>query len=64
MADGRLSRSILWVQSYRAELLVTRGDDGEQAEGRALARQVLAGMTPLVVPNAPLLARLRRLAGE
>jgi hypothetical protein len=63
-AAGRLPRSVWWTQVYRAELLVTRGDDAEKAEGRALARQILAGLTPLVVPRSQILTRLRRLAQE
>ncbi len=45
----------------RAELLA-RGTPEQKAEGAALAAEILAGVRPLLVPNAPVLARLETLA--
>jgi hypothetical protein len=45
----------------RAELLVNRGDEWQREEGRALARELLEELTPLLVREAPALAKLRAL---
>lgn len=49
------------VRIHRAELLVRHGDAAEQAAGQALARQTLDALTPLMVPEAPILKKLRGL---
>jgi hypothetical protein len=51
-----------WLKKiYRAELLVARGSAAEKAAGQALARQILDAITPQLVPQAPVLGRLRDL---
>jgi eukaryotic-like serine/threonine-protein kinase len=45
----------------RAQLLA-RGTPEQKAEGAALASEILAGVRPSLVPDAPVLARLEKLA--
>ena len=54
-------RSFLDQRPVRAELLA-RGTPEQKAEGAALAAEILAGVRPLLVPDAPVLARLEKLA--
>lgn len=62
LADAGPTPAQLWrVRIYRAELLIRHGDAAGQTAGRALARQALDALTPLMVPEAPVLAQLRSL---
>ncbi len=51
-----------WVSMVpRAELLAQRGEGNDRAQAAALARQILDVVTPVLVPHAPVLEKLRQL---
>jgi hypothetical protein len=45
----------------RIEVLIRLGSTGEKTQGVALASQLINQLKPILVPNAPVLARLRAL---
>lgn len=59
---GRDPRALLG-RLHRAELLAG-GTPEQKAAGAALAAEILAGVRPALVPDAPVLARLEQLARQ
>lgn len=58
---GERDSRYLLGRLHRAELLA-RGTPEQKAEGAVLAAEILARVRPLLVPDAPVLARLEKLA--